>query len=243
MLTLYRVFLPVVGMILFLLIGFLGYRNYQTEKIVKIYQECLTRGGSIGESNPPTCIFPPPNSPTPSPTPSSSPTPSKPKDQSDDLLTDRIRYQPNLSWQTYQDTKAGLTIQYPPYYKLREKVEGDHADFLNCSGPDGLGLCISGFSLQIYHDYNQGSRRAWLKSVYPPLYKPYFQNLIIDNKKALLAIEGNPGGSSALMVVIPKQKTMVMFSMSFVAWDPDTGKLPDLSFVKQILATFKFTGG
>lgn len=187
------------------------------------------------------------SSPTPQPTPQtqspiSSPIPSELKEsQPKELSTETISYQPQQSWSTYQDTQAGFVIQYPPYYELEERVEGDHANFLNCSGKEGRGFCTSGFRLMIYNNYYQNSRRAWLKSVYPALYKPYFQNLIIDNKKALLAIEGNPGGSSALMVAIPKQTTMLIFSISFVAWDPDTGKLPDLSFVKQILATFKFT--
>lgn len=173
--------------------------------------------------------------------PVSSPTPSEPKNQPEDLPTETISYQPNPSWQTYQDTQAGFTIQYPPYYELEERVEGDHANFLNCSGKEGPGFCTSGFRLLIYNNYYQGSRRAWLKRVYPPLYQPYFQNLIIDNQKALLAIEGNPGGSSALFVAIPNGTRMVVLTMSFVAWDPQTGRLPDLSFVKQILATFKFT--
>lgn len=191
----------------------------------------------------PKPVVPPTSSPTSEASPA--PTPSVEEQKpTEELPTETLRYQPNSSWSTFTDNVAGYSIQYPKGYKLGDGIrEGENVYFLNCTAKDprtGGELCLSGFGLQIYYDFNQGSRRTWLNQKFP-VYKPYYQNYIIDGKKALVAIEGNPGGSSALFIAIPNGSTMVVYTKTFVAWDPDTGKLPDLTYDKQILQTFKFT--
>ena len=193
------------------------------------------------------------------PTSSTTPTPSQPSITSNEpppptstpsantplenLQTEVIEYSPKASWPSYTDRIAGFVVQYPPNHKLAENVmEGQSVDFLKCDGKGpntGKMVCLPAFSIDIYHDYDGGSRRVWLTSKVP-FYRPYYQNFVINGAKALVAIEGNPGGSSWVSVAIPRGSTMVVVSETGLSWDPDTGRLPDLSYLKQILSTFKF---
>ena len=138
-----------------------------------------------------------------------------PQPTSADLPTETLVYKQQPDWQTYTDNVVGFSFQYP----------AENNKLAN--------------SVQIYNDYDGSSRREWLKKKFSG-YQPYYMNWVIDGANALVAIEGNTGGSSGLLIAIPKNKTMIVFSASFVAWDPQTDKLPDLSFYKQILSTFRF---
>jgi len=186
------------------------------------------------------------NSPLPSAQSSLSPlsTQSSPQvsvESNNSLPTNILTYTFHNDWQTYSDSIAGFSFQYPPRHKFAEiPIEGKSVYVLNCfDSPQQKDLCTSAFTIDIYKDYNGGSRRQWLNEKFS-VYKPYYMNWVIDRVSALVAIEGNPGGSSGLFIAIPKNKTMILFTASFVAWDPNTGKLPDLSYYNQILSTLKF---
>lgn len=158
-----------------------------------------------------------------------------------DLPTQNIPFKSNSSWERYDDSVAQFSIQYPTGYKIGEASPGKQVYFLNClvKDKDGKELCMSGFNIQVYNDYNGGSRRSWLTSKFD-LYKPYYKNLTMAGTNALMAIEGNTGGSSSMLIAIPKGSTMLVLSQSFVAWDPDTGRLPDLTYMNEVLSTFEF---
>lgn len=163
-------------------------------------------------------------------------------EQAEELKTETISYKPDSSWSTYTDKVAKFTIQYPPEHKVSDaSKEGQEVYIWSCgfNDPNRGKICSGGFSLRIYNDYDQGSRREWVSKKFAP-YKPYYLNWIIDGKKALVMIEGNPGGSSSMLVAIPNGSQMVVYSKGFVSWDPDTNKLPDLTYQKNILSTFRF---
>lgn len=165
------------------------------------------------------------------------------KDKDEELKAEIFSYKQNPSWATYSDKVAKFTVQYPPEHKVADaSIEGKEISFWNCglNDPNRGKVCLSGFTLKVYNDYDQGSRRVWLNTKLQ-LYRPYYQDLIIDGKKALMAIEGNPGGSSDIFIVIPNGSMMIVYNAGMVAWDPDTSKLPDLTYHKQVLSTFKFT--
>jgi hypothetical protein len=162
----------------------------------------------------------------------------------DKLITEIIDYEAKPSWSTFTDAVVGYEVQYPLEHKLNdESKEGARAYFNNCGteNPEtGEKICTAGFSIGSYDDYKGGSRMVWLNSKFS-IFKPYYQNFVVDGRKALIAIEGNPGGSSSLFVAIPNGSRVVVLMTDFYAWDPNTGKLPDLSYIKDILSTFRFT--
>ena len=94
-----------------------------------------------------------------------------PTSTTEDLPTETISYSPKTDWLTYTDNIAKFKIQYPPKHKLGDEItEGSNIYFLNCGGKDpktGDELCLSGFSIDVYNDYTQGSRRIWLNSKIP----------------------------------------------------------------------------
>ncbi|MEK7592293.1 MAG: hypothetical protein AAB508_02750 [Patescibacteria group bacterium] len=57
--------LKILGLILLLVGGYFGYQNLPAVKVDSIVKNCLIKGGSIGESYPPVCIFPTPSSNSP----------------------------------------------------------------------------------------------------------------------------------------------------------------------------------
>jgi hypothetical protein len=166
------------------------------------------------------------------------------QNEASDTSTETIQYLPRSDWQTYTDSVAKFSVQYPPKHKLGEdEVPGKSANILSCGYPEpntGEDLCLSGFSISIENEYDQGSRRQWFVNKFDP-YQPYYLNWIIDGKNALVVIEGNPNGSSSMSVAIPNGSQMVVVTQSGVSWNPDTGVLPDLTYMKNILSTFQFT--
>jgi hypothetical protein len=190
----------VLIIIILLAIGVIGYLVYQNSQL---------RKGSFQ-----------PQSSTPSLTPTSSDdSPSLPITSTPTgLQTETLSYTPQPLWSTYTDSVSGFSIQYPSDYIADDNnQEGKSAAFIYC--PEELKAqkkCVSRFTLSIHNNYEGGSRRVWLKENFDP-YQPYYKNLIIGGQKALLAIEGNPGGSSSMMVAIPKGSTMITYSKSWVA--------------------------
>lgn len=177
-----------------------------------------------------------------------------------DLETVTIPYTPNPDWATYTDDVAGFSFQYRDtlaspnlvypegtYFKVVDPIPGESLRIDNCGTPasgafEGQEICPQVMSLTIADTYTGGSRRNWLTNVFlanRPLFSPYFMNFDVAGANALVAIEGNPGGSSALYIAIPKGNRMIVFIGSGV-WDPETGEIADLTFYKNLLSTFKF---
>ncbi len=162
----------------------------------------------------------------------------------DDLPTATIKYSPKSDWQTYTDDLANYEIQFEPTSKVHEypgaTVMGESLSVTACrfKDPQGKEVCLTDYSIRVFNNYTGGSRRDWLQENLNA-YKPYYMHWIIDGKNALVAIDGNPGGSSSLNILIPNGNQMIVFMVSGVAWDPDTGKVPDLAYEKSVLSTFK----
>lgn len=162
----------------------------------------------------------------------------------DDYPSETIKYAPKSDWQSFIDNVAGYEIQFAPTSKVHENpgatVMGESLSITACrfKDPQGNEVCLTDYSIRVFNNYTGGSRRVWLQENLDT-YKPYFMNWIIGGKKALVAIDGNPGGSSSLNILIPHGNQMIVFMVSGVAWDPDTGKVPDLAYEKSVLSTFK----
>jgi hypothetical protein len=165
-------------------------------------------------------------------------------DEKFDLLSETINYSPKSDWQIFVDDLAGYEIQYAPTSKVHEypgaTIKRESLSIVACrfKDPKGNDACLTDYSVRIFNNYTGGSRRVWFQENIDS-YKPYFMNWMIDGKNALVAIDGNPGGSSSLNILIPHGNQMIVFMVSGVAWDPDTGKVPDLTYYKTVLSTFK----
>lgn len=170
------------------------------------------------------------SSPLPEPPlPSPSPTPN----------IEKIIYKPDSTWQTYTDTTARFSIQYPSNYKLNDVVTGKSVNFLNCGQSTAGPICTTGYSVNVFDDYDGGSRRAWLNRKQPGfLIEPYFQDALVAGSKALIAMDGNTGGSTGSFILIPKGNRMYLFVFPF-GWNPETKEKSGLDFIKQILSTFR----
>jgi hypothetical protein len=165
-------------------------------------------------------------------------------DDASELPSEIIKYAPKSDWQTYTDDLANFEIQFESSSKVSDNpgatVKGESLSITSCqfNDPQGKEVCLTDYSIRVFNNYTGGSRRTWFQANINS-YKPYYVNWIIDGKKALVAIDGNPGGSSSLNILIPYDNQIIVFWVSGVAWDPDTGELPDLSYFKSILSTFK----
>lgn len=164
----------------------------------------------------------------------------EPPVESKPVVTEKVVYTPNPSWQTYTDTQGGFSIQYPEYEKVGTSTPGKGVGFMNCNQVTGKEICLGGDGLAIHTDYDGGSRRSWFNSKYSDFVsQSYMQDLTIQGINALVVMDGNTGGSTGSWVLIPKGNKMYVFS-TYSGWNPETGDKSELTRIKNKLATFKF---
>lgn len=145
-----------------------------------------------------------------------------------------IDQKPN--WQTYSDTKAGFSVQYPPNHKVNEKLEREKVTFLNC----GSDFCSDGMAITIYNDYDGGSRRVWLSKKFDlSTYNPYYEDLYVAGVNALFVATRDPASNNTVFVVIPKGNKVYLYTAQGDAIPPS--QTPNLNKHQEILSTFKFT--
>lgn len=154
---------------------------------------------------------------------------------------EKIPYKSISSWQTYTDSQANFSVQYPENYKLQNPIPGKSVNFLSClTDPQRGEICLSGYSITIYDDYDGGPRRAYFEKKRPNfLVEPYYQDVSVAGIKTLVIMDGNTGGSTGSFILIPKGNKMYFFDFPF-GWNPDTKEKPGLDFIKQVLSTFRF---
>jgi len=215
------------GILLFLLlvsVGILTYRNHQLTIELQDKQQTLPKATAFPGAAPTLA------------TPSLSTEPTQKQEE-----IEVIDYEPMSSWQTYTDSEANYSVQYPESFILGGSNLGRNAYFNSCLDDEKLGrICLTGFSIVVFDDYDGGSRRVWYEKEHPDfLIDPYYEEVIVDEVKTLIIMDGNSGGSTGSSVLIPKGNNM--YEISFPSgWNPETGEKAGLEFFKQVLSTFKF---
>jgi hypothetical protein len=122
-------------------------------------------------------------------------------------------------WQTYTDSRAGFSIQYPPDSKVNDKQEGKYVYFTN-------------FRITVHGNYDGGSRREWLNSKYDlSTYKVTTEEISVAGLNVLIVKVSDPGSMGSTFVVIPNGSTVYLFSK-------DSGQ-ESLDEVKKIVSSFK----
>lgn len=152
-----------------------------------------------------------------------------------------IAFNPNPAWPTYTDTKAKFTVQYGPQGKISSSEEGKEVTFLACTTDPKLTngrdeLCLQGFSIRIFDDYNGGSRREWLINKNPSInsYDLSFEEVVVSGVNSLMVFADDPASMSFAYVLMPKNNKMYEL---FYRGGKKSGDL----LKTQILSTFKFT--
>jgi len=212
----------ILGIVLASCLVFAGYKIGQRQ----IYPE-------LGEGPTPTPMVVATLTPEPTATASPQPSPSP-------VSIEKIPYQPIASWQTYTDSQAEFSVQYPEKQKLGDSSPGKSVYFLSClDDPQRGEICLTGYQIFVYDDYDGGSRREWYTRKFNEPYRPFYQDVIVAGVKALIIMDGNTGGSTGSFVLIPRGNKIYFFSFPF-GWNPDTKEKSGLDFIKQILSTFRF---
>ena len=183
--------------------------------------------------------------PTPTPevviTPTPEPTVAEVSQPSPTPITiEKIPYKPISSWQTYTDSQAKFSVQYPPNYKIGASFLGREVYFWSCVNDPKRGeVCLSGYTVRIFDDYDGGSRRAWAEKKFGGIANPYYEDVLVAGINALIVMESDPGSVSESWVLMPKANKMYVFGFPF-GWNHETGEKPDFDFIKQVLSTFRF---
>ncbi|MBI2326206.1 hypothetical protein HYU91_02345 [Candidatus Collierbacteria bacterium] len=98
--TVFPIFFTILFLAVFSVAGYFGYQNLPAVKVDRLIKDCLSRGGSIGESYPPQCF-----TPTPTPTQFADPT---------------------ANWKLYTDIQNRYSVKYPENFKITDYAEGNY---------------------------------------------------------------------------------------------------------------------
>lgn len=156
-----------------------------------------------------------------------------------DLKAEIIYFKQDPSLSTYTDNKAKFSVQYGANGKIASSEEGKEVSFLSCikdpkltNGKDEL--CLQGFSIQVYDDYNGGSRREWLlnKNSNLKTYELSYEDVVVSGVKTLIVSADDSGSLSWTYVLMPKNNKM------YQLFYPGGRNTRDN--VKGVLSTFKF---
>lgn len=144
---------------------------------------------------------------------------------------------PPLNWQVYTDQEKKFSVHYPQNYKLGTSESDTSVSFLSCNNNEQI--CLSGFWITVFNDYDGGSRREWHNKIFPnTLYKPYYEDYPVSGVNALIIMDGNTGGSTGSSLLIPKGNKMYFIAFPG-GWNPDTGDKSNIEFIKQVGAGFE----
>lgn len=168
-------------------------------------------------------------------------------------LSKIIQYKNQPGWKTYSDKQARFSIQYDTTMKgifgnrqdLGSYEYGKDVTILECYLPRGANeenkLCKDLYKLEIFNNYENGSRRVWLTRNKPPATAcvRYYQDIVVMNKNALIATS-NCSSWGETYVMIPDGSEMILVTSNIYSRDDATGliKLPE--YIEKALTTFRY---
>ena len=214
----FPIFFTILFLAVFSVAGYFGYQNLPAVKVDRLIKDCLSRGGSIGESYPPQCF-----TPTPTPTQFANPT---------------------ANWKTYTDNGYFYQIQYPKDWKINKGGESKDPNLLHYVLLTGMGLSENknnyitvDILIRIQKKVNdcyETSIKCYLPSEMKKVQVEGLNGLRVES---YLPAEGGFDTSQKLVIVI-FEKNELTYNISMQYMVNQTKAF--LEIFDQILSTFKF---
>lgn len=151
------------------------------------------------------------------------------------VVVETISYKENPSWQTYTNAEKKFSVQYPSTSKIDTQTN-ERVVFLSCGNyPPHGDLCLRGYSITVYDDYDGRSRREWLLRKFPDLktYPLYYEEFVIQGKKSLLVGTADTGSNNDVFILIPNGKMMYVYNA------PGSANKATLVIDKERISTFR----
>lgn len=166
-----------------------------------------------------------------------------------------IQYASKANWQTYTDEVSGFSIQfntnpvqpYNSHQSLGLQQQGKSVSVNGCNTPPngptaGKEVCLEQYSIEIYNNYNGGSRREWFNQNFnnDPNCQKYYSDLSLANRNAMI-ITSDCSSWGETSVLVPNGSQMIFFTTKGYSRNDSTGKIALSDWLQGALSTFKFT--
>lgn len=182
-----------------------------------------------------------------------SPAETKPQTEIDSLRQLSISYSPNPNWETYTDSAAGFSLQYPAaptgLYNFHQAISnaepGKGLTLNTCNTPTtgpgaGQEVCLKTYDLTVYSNYAGSSRREWFTqnlTSYPDC-QVYFADLTLAGQNALVATS-NCSSWGETYILIPDGSRMLALTVQGYSRNATTGIISLSAALEETLSTFR----